>query len=278
MAEIISIFSPKGGVGKTFVAANLAAVLAQKLKDKKILLLDMDLEFPGDAATILDLDPQNDLTELVSDWKKGSYSPEQLSSYILPYKNINFDFSAFTLKRASRLYNQVDDKFLSCIVNDLSKQYDYIIADNGRSYSKPLLAFLGLSNLILIVVNPDILSVYKAKEALTILQSFYIPINMMKVVLNRSDSLGGVGWQEVMVALASELIIRIPSEGRIVGSALNRRMPLILDNKYCRVTSAFNKLAETLIAHPEFFIPTQSLAAFKAAFANIQEKQFFLPT
>lgn len=275
MAEIISIFSPKGGVGKTFVAVNLAAVLAQKLKDKKILLLDMDLEFPGDAATILDLDPQNDLTELVSDWKKSSYSPEQLNSYIIHYKNINFDFAAFTLKRASRLYNQVDDKFLSCIVNGLSKQYDYIIADNGRSYSKPLLAFLGLSNLILIVVNPDILSVYKAKEALTILQSFYIPINMMKVVLNRSDSLGGVGWQEVMVALASELIIRIPSEGRIVGSALNRRMPLILDNRYCRVTSAFNKLAETLIAHPEFFLPTQSLAAFKAAFANTQEKQFF---
>ncbi len=277
MAEIISIFSPKGGVGKTFIAVNLAAAFAQKLKDKKVLLLDMDLEFPGDAATILDLDPQKDITELFPDWEKGRYSPDQLNEYIIHYKNINFDFVPFNLKRGSRLYNRVDDKFLSCIVNDLGQQYDYIIADNGRSYSKLLLAFLGASNLILLVVNPDILSVYKSKEAISILQSFYIPINMIKVVLNRADSLGGVGWQEVMVALASELIIRIPSEGRIVGSALNRRTPLILDNKYCRVSSAFNKLVEALIAHPEFFIRTQSLSAFKSSFETTDEKQFFSP-
>ncbi len=277
MAEIISIFSPKGGVGKTFVAVNLAVALTQKLKDKKILVIDMDLEFPGDAATILDLDPHNDLTELSSDWQKGTYSPEQLNDYIIHYKNLNFDFVPFVLKKGSRFYNAIDDKFLFRIVNDLSQQYDYIIADNGRSYSKLLLAFFGLSNLILIITNPDILSVYKTKEAITILQSFYLPINMMKVVLNRSDSLGGVGWQEVMVALASDLIIRIPSEGRIVGFALNRRIPVMLDNKYCRVTAAFHKLAETLIAHPEFFIPTQSLTTFKSSFAIIQEEQFFSP-
>ena len=93
MAEIISIFSPKGGVGKTFIAANLAAAFAQKSKDKKILLMDMDLEFPGDAATILDLDPQKDITELFSDWEKGRYSPDQLNEYIIHYKNINFDSS-----------------------------------------------------------------------------------------------------------------------------------------------------------------------------------------
>lgn len=276
MAEIISIFSPKGGVGKTFIATNLAVSLSQKLKDKRVLLIDMDFEFPGDAATLLDLDPHNDLTELIFDWKKGNYSAEQLSEYIIHYNNTGLDFATFFIKRSSRLYAHVDEKFLSCIINDFGSQYDYIIADNGRSYSKTLLHFLGLSNLIFLVVNPDILSVYKTKEAINILQSFYLPIGMMKVILNRADSLGGVGWQEVMVALATELIARIPSEGRIVCSALNRRIPVMLDNKHCRVSAAFNKLVETLISRPEIFIPNQNLSEFKSSLLSVQDKQFFL--
>ncbi len=276
MAEIISVFSPKGGVGKTFIATNLAVSLSQKLKDKRILLIDMDFEFPGDAATLLDLDPHNDLTELIFDWKKGNYFAEQLSEYVIHYNNTSLDFAPFFIKRSSRLYAHVDEKFLSCVINDFSSQYDYIIADNGRSYSKTLLHFLGLSNLIFLIVNPDILSVYKVKEAINILQSFYLPIGMMKIILNRSDSLGGVGWQEVMVALATELIARIPSEGRIVCSALNRRVPVMLDNKHCRVSAAFNKLAETLISHPENFIPNQNLTEFKSSLLSVQDKQFFL--
>ncbi|MFH1640809.1 MAG: P-loop NTPase, partial [Candidatus Omnitrophota bacterium] len=74
MAQTISIFSTKGGVGRTFIATNLAVALAKKLKGKKILLLDMDLELPGDMTKLLNLKPTRGLSDLIPEWQNGLYS------------------------------------------------------------------------------------------------------------------------------------------------------------------------------------------------------------
>jgi len=124
------------------------------------------------------------------------------------------------------------------------------------------------------VVNPDILSVYQAKEDMKILQSFYFPFKMMRVVLNRAESLGGVGWKEVRAALPCDIISRIPSEGRLVGSALNRGIPLVLDDSHCRASQALIKLAEDLVEHPDVFISRQELETILTGFPLTKEKEF----
>lgn len=257
MAQIISIFSPKGGVGKTFIATNLAVTIAKKLKGKRTLLLDMDLQLPGDMARLLGLKPSTALVGMASDWQKGKYSPELLSSCIIRHLLSGLDFIPIILNLRERA--QVDSNFLSVALGDLSKKYDFIISDAGKVFSEPLIPIFEQTNLILIVVNPDVLSVYQAKEAIDILQSLYFPLKMIKVILNRAESLGGVAWHEVKAALPVDIIARIPSEGRIVGSALNRRIPVMLDSPRCRVSLAIDELVEDLFGHPEFFISHQEL-------------------
>lgn len=261
MAQIISIFSTKGGVGKTFIATNLAVSLARKFKAKKILLLDMDLDLPGDMARLLNLKPTKALSSLFLEGHKETYSPAELKEYILHHPTSGIYFSPFTLHTRDILGVHLDDKFLTTILNDLRQGYDFIIADNGRAFNKLLISFLEQTNLILLVVNPDMLSVSQAKEAMEILQSLYFPLNMMKVVLNRAESLGGVTWREVKTVLPCDIIARIPSEGRVVGSALNRQIPVVLDSPRCRASIALDTLAEDLITHYEFFIPQQELEA-----------------
>lgn len=274
MAQIISIFGTKGGVGRTFIAANLAVALAKKLKGKKVLLLNMDLELPTDMARLLNLRPIKSLSDLLSGWQKDKYpSSSELKEYMLGHSDSNLDFLPFSLQRQDRCFLNLDDKFISSVLNELRAEYDFIIADCGRTFNRLLLLFLEQANLILFVVNPDMLSVYQAKEAMEILQSLYFPAKMMKAILNRAESLGGVTWREVKAALPIDIIARIPSEGRIVGSALNRQAPVVLDSPRSRVSAAFNSLAEDLIIHFEFFISHQELEAIFSSHPLTEEKE-----
>lgn len=259
MARIITVFSSKGGVGKTFVATNIAVTFGQKLGGKKVLILDMDMDFPGDVATLLDLKPSKALIELFSFWSNGIYSPTQLNECIVHHYASGVDFASFIIRKDENTPSYVDEKFVAVILNDLSKQYDYIITDSGRSYNKLFFSYLGKSNLILIVVNPDILAVSKVKETIKLLQSLFFPLNMIKIVLNRSESMGGVGWQEVMAALPTEILLRIPSDGKAVGSALNRRVPLVIDNRRCRVALSFDRFVDALLLRPEYFVVNAEL-------------------
>ena len=273
MAQIISIFSPKGGVGRTFLATNLAVSLAPNLKGKKTLLLDMDLQLPGDMAKLLGLKPTTALMELASGWQKGKYSEMQLNDYILKHPISGLDFLPVILNLKERVLLNID--FLSYVLKDLSKKYEFIIADTGKVFSDSLIPIFEQTNLILIAVNPDVLSVYQAKEAMDILQSLYFPLKMMRVILNRAESQGGVAWYEVKAALPADIIARIPSEGRIVGSALNRRIPVVLDSPRSRVSLAIDKLAQDLLSHSDFFISHQEL---KTIFAThpLQENKDLL--
>jgi len=272
MAQVISIFSTKGGVGRTFIVTNLAIALAQKItKGKKVLLFDTDLQLPGNMAMLLNLKPKKPLIDLIPDWRKGNYTPSQIGEYIIHYPAASVDLLLLILTAEERPY--VDEKFISCVLSDLSKEYEFIVCDSGRTFNKTLVAILEQTNLILLAINPDILSVYQAKEDIKILQSLYFPAKMMRVVLNRAESTGGVSWQEVRAALPCDIISRIPSEGKAVGSALNRGIPVVLDSPRSRVSLVLDKLAEDLLTHPDFFISHKKL---EAAVPAAEKKKEFL--
>src|SRR6185436_2309014 len=100
--------------------------------------------------------------------------------------------------------------------------------------------------LILLVATPDVLAVYQIKWCLELLQSLHFPLKMVKLVLNRSESRGGVAWQEVRSVLSCEIFSRIPSEGHTVGMALNKGVPCVVDSPKSKVAEAFFIMAKDL--------------------------------
>ena len=125
-------------------------------------------------------------------------------------------------------------------------EYDYVVVDVGKSFSDILLAVLDMSNLILLITTPDILAVYQIKWGIEVLQSQHFPLKMIKIVLNRAESHGGVAWQEVKAALGLDILARIPSDGKTVGVALNRGIPCVIDSPKAKVSVAFLEMAEQL--------------------------------
>jgi len=92
-------------------------------------------------------------------------------------------------------------EFISIVYQD----FDYIIIDAGSNMSNELIATLDSSNLIFLVLTPDILSVYQTEWVLDTLQSLGFPLKMIKIIMNRAESKGSISWQEIKVFYLQKL-------------------------------------------------------------------------
>ena len=239
-AKIITVFSNKGGVGKTFVAVNLATTIA--LTKKKVLLCDIDFQAGQDMARMLNLTPRGALIDLLSDI-------ETTEDPAFIQKNASVHSSGLhflPVVRNTKQIGHITPEGLKPFFRRVNSEYDYVIVDAGKAFSETLLTVLDYSNLIFLVATPDILAVYQVKWSLDVLQSLQFPLKMVKLVLNRSESRGSVAWQEIRSALPCEIFSHIPSDGKVVGLALNRGVPCVMDNPKAKVSESFYKMANVL--------------------------------
>lgn len=271
MSKKIVIFSTKGGVGKTFVASNLAVSLA-KDEMKRVLLIDLDPHAVGDMARMLDIHPQKAIVDLINLLKK---KPKEIrrEDFLVHSETSDVDFIAGVLKPQQSPH--FDPGKLKEVLAILDHLYDYIIIDAGRAFSELFINTLNLSNLILLVVTPDVLSIYQTKWAIDTLQFLHFPLAMVRVVLNRAESISGISWQEVRVSLPADIITRIPSEGKVVGQAVNRGIPVVIDNPKAKSALAIKNLAHDLVTQENLFIETSEISEIKLKEMATEEKDDF---
>lgn len=238
--KTITIFSNKGGVGKTFIAVNLATALA--VSGKRVLLIDLDFQAGQDMARMLNLTPYNsiiDVLPLLSSSDNADVIFENASKHT---SGLHFLPAAKDTKQIQQISSETIRPFFKK-VRDV---YDYVIVDTGKSFTETLVTVLDYSNLILLVATPDILAVYQIKWCLDILQSLQFPIKMVKLILNRSESQGSVAWREVRSVLPCDIFSLVPSDGKTVGLALNRGVPCVIDSPKSLVAEAFQKMVGQL--------------------------------
>lgn len=258
MAKTIVIFSTKGGVGKTLIAVNLAVSLAEE--GKRVCVVDLDTQVVGDMAHMLGLAPQKCMADLMVFLKKQPQLTKK-QDFVIKSKFNNVDFLSGVLKPQQSGYLYPES--LPEVFAFLDKDYDYIVVDAGKSFSDVFLSALNQANLILLAVTPDVLSVYQTKWALDTLQFLHFPLSMIKLVLNRAESLSSISWQEIRVNLPVDIIEKIPSEGKLVNRALNQGIPVVIDAARSKIALAFLELADILITGKEMFVERRNIDQIK---------------
>ncbi len=239
-SKTITVFSNKGGVGKTFIAVNLATALA--LAGKRVLLVDLDFQAGQDMARMLNLTPRHALVDLLSSIETTE-NPEIIKKFVISHSS-GLDF--LPAVQQTRQIGHITPDNIKPFFKKASLIYDYIIIDGGKAFSEILVTAFDYSKLILLVATPDVLAVYQIKWSLDVLQSLHFPVKMVKLILNRSESRGGVAWQEVRSALACEIFSHIPSDGKAVGMALNQGIPCVVENPKSKVSESFFKMVGQL--------------------------------
>src|SRR5947207_6363080 len=239
--KIVTVFSPKGGTGKTVMATNLATACA-KFEGRKTLLLDLDLQF-GDAAIMLGVEPEKTIFDLVV--APGELDSEKLSGYtthhpcgleILPAPLRPEDAELVTEAKLARLLDVA------------SHSYDAIVVDTSPFFHGPMLATLDRTQDLLLVCGMDVPTVKNVRLGLQTLDLLSFPPDRIKVVLNRSNSNVGIKRGEVERALETKIRFDLPSD-RAVPLGVNRGNPVILGAEGSDFAKALRQVARELLSN-----------------------------
>jgi pilus assembly protein CpaE len=241
--KIVTVFSPKGGTGKTVTATNLATACA-KFEGRKTLLLDLDLQF-GDAAIMLGVEPEKTIYDLVV--APGELDSEKLAGYttrhacgleVLPAPLRPEDAELVTEAKLGRLLEVARESF------------DVIVVDTSPFFHGPMLATLDRTDELLLLCSLDVPTLKNLRLALQTLDLLSFPKQRVRIVLNRSNSKVGMKPNEVEGALGMKVRFEVPSD-RAVPLAVNRGNPVVLAEESADVSKAIKSMAKEMFRAPK---------------------------
>ncbi len=242
--RVITVFSPKGGTGKTVTATNLAASFA-KFGRKRTLLLDLDLQF-GDAAIMLSIEPDKTIQDLVS--APGELDPEKLSGYTTRHSSGIEVLPAPVRPEDAEL---VTEAKLTRLLEVARQSYDVIVVDTSPFFHGPMLATLDRTDMLVLVCGLDVPSIKNVRLSLQTLELLSFPPNRVRVLLNRANSQVGLKRAEVEAALEIKIAYEVPSD-RAVPLSVNRGAPAVISEGQSDYARALRQVAEALLpATPE---------------------------
>jgi pilus assembly protein CpaE len=236
--RIVTVFSPKGGTGKTAIATNLGVALA-KYEGKRTLLLDLDLQF-GDAAIMLGIEPEKTIFDLVV--APGELDPEKLAGYTTRHES-GVDILPAPLRPEDA--ELVTEAKIGRLLEVARASYDVIVVDTSPFFHGPMLATLDRTDELLVLCGLDVPTLKNVRLALQTLELLSFPATRIKFVMNRANSKVGLKTKEVEAALKVKVAFEIPSE-RTVPICVNRGNPCVLAEPGADFSKAIAQIAKAI--------------------------------
>jgi pilus assembly protein CpaE len=239
-ARVITVFSPKGGTGKTVVSSNLAASFA-KHEGLRTLLLDLDLQF-GDAAIMLGIEPEKTLHDLVT--AAGELDDGKFRGYVSRHAPSGVDVLAAPLRPEDG--ERVTDENIERVLDVGQSGYDVIVVDTSPFFHGPMLSTLDHTHDLLLVCSPEVPALKNVRLGIETLRLLKFPEERMRLCLNRADSSCGVQRPEVEGALGMAVDYQLPSAPD-VPAAVNRGTPLVLSSPSGEFALAVRHMSRSLL-------------------------------
>jgi pilus assembly protein CpaE len=234
--KVATVFSSKGGCGKTFLSTNLAVSLARD--GAEVALVDLDLHF-GDVAIMLHLFPSHTIYD-------AAQSPG-LDALTLKSFLTHHDSGVWALVAPTEptVADTINPGTIANILKLLRSAFDYVVIDTPPAFSEPVLAAFDESDWLVMLATLDVPSIKNLRLTLQTMELLHFPKNRIRVVVNRADSKVGLRMPDVEKLLSSPVDATIPSS-RSVPLSVNKGSPIMVEEPKGPVADAIRRVAAQL--------------------------------
>jgi pilus assembly protein CpaE len=233
--RLITVFSPKGGVGKTTLAVNLALALSDK-GAKKVCLVDLDLGF-GDVAITLQLFPARTLADAAH--MESGLDFTSLEALLTPHRDGIFALVAPVQPDAK---DAIHASVIGKVLGLLKANFDFVIVDTAPAFDEHVLQAFDETDVLLLVTTLDVPTLKNVKIASETLDLLNFPKERRMLVLNRADDKVGLTADKVESTLGMNIAASIPTSPQ-VANATNAGEPIIVSLPKHAVSAAILALA-----------------------------------
>jgi len=228
-----TIFSPKGGVGTTTIATNLAISLHKTLKED-VLVIDGKHLF-GHIALYYNLSTGNSITDLIV--HAGNLDERLIKQVVVRHTSgIHVLPSPKSIVEAQGI--KPEDLFK--VIQSLQMVFPNIIIDGGNNLNENTVTYMDSSNKILLVLNPDIASLRDVRLFMEISATLSYPKDKTLLILNLAGRKADVKAEEIENILKMKIFGKIPADDNLALSSLNEGVPILLKKPRHPISKAIN--------------------------------------
>jgi pilus assembly protein CpaE len=241
--QIVAVFSPKGGVGRTTVAVNLAVAAGAEL-GKKVVLVDGSFQF-GDVGVLLNLNPKNkSIADLAPELDQGGHEVESIDTFVI---NHSAGIRVLLAPPTPEMAELIRPDGVRRVLEALRMTHDLVVVDCTAFFNDTTLAILDAADTILTMLSLEITSIKNMRLFLEVADQLGYEGGKIRLVLNRADSALGIKVSDVEHSIGRKVDETIVSDGRSVVYALNRGVPFFLSNREAQVSQDILRLARSVV-------------------------------
>jgi pilus assembly protein CpaE len=238
--QIFAVFSPKGGVGVSSVAANLAVALRQ-ITGKKVALVDGNMTF-GAIAVIMNLVSTKTIKDLAD--KTTDLDRDLINDVMATHAS---QVKILLAPPNPQLGELVTADHLRAILEALKKEFDYIVVDTQSSFQDRALAVLDLADRIVAMMTLEMPCIRNIKLFLEVAELLEYPAEKTILVLNKADGRLGLRVENVEEHIQHKVALQIPNAAHEMTLSVNQGVPIVIDKRDHPTAKSIFQLATLLM-------------------------------
>ncbi len=237
--QVIGVFSPKGGAGRTTIATNLALAL-QRETNGRVCLVDANLQF-GDVGVLLNLNPK---TRSMLDAVDGGEPDRDITNSVVIDHSTGI--RVLLAPPSPEGADLVTPAYLRRMVDFLRESHDFVVVDLPSALNDHSLAIMDAADQIVVLTALEITTIKNVRLFLEVADQLEYDRSKIRLVVNRSDSAQGIRIADVEASIRRSIDGTIVSDGRLAVLAVNRGVPFVVSHPDGALSRDVTKLARTL--------------------------------